>query len=120
VYAESGFPVDFQLKGTTAAEFHADHIRYDLWVRNFNLIVTRPRTAIPYYLFLVCFSSQEEDWIAVEDERLVLGASAFWWTSLGARSQNAASVRLRIPIGNRLTSSAIDDIMTKARAEYRL
>ena len=56
-YIETGFPVDFRVKGTTAAELNADHVRYDLRARNHDLIVTRPQFATPYYLFLVCFRS---------------------------------------------------------------
>jgi len=59
-YVESGFPVDFQLKGTTTAELDGDHIRYDLKARNHDLIVTRPHFATPYYLFLVCFQTGPE------------------------------------------------------------
>jgi len=118
-YFDSGFPVDFQLKGTSTAAIESDHVAYDLKARNFDLIVGRPRMAIPYYLFLICFPRNEQNWIAVEDQRLLLGASAFWWTDSGFRSQNERSVRLRIPIGNRLTISAIRAIVSKPKTEYK-
>src|SRR3972149_12331605 len=52
-FIESGFPADFQLKGTTSSEIRGGHISYDLKVRNYDLIVTRQQIATPYYLFLV-------------------------------------------------------------------
>ena len=55
-YHEYGYPIEFQLKGTTVAT-QQDIVRYDLNARNYNLVVTRGRLATPCYLFLVCFAS---------------------------------------------------------------
>lgn len=117
-YVESGFPVDFQLKGTAIAAAESEHVRYDLKVRNYDLIVTRPGTATPYYLFLVCFRSNQREWILVEDERLLLGASAFWWTASGQQTLNTTSVRLRIPAQNRLTLKAISDMLVASKERF--
>ncbi|MEA2883504.1 MAG: hypothetical protein QOH32_2760 [Bradyrhizobium sp.] len=51
-FFESGFPIDFQLKGTTTAATGGSNVIYDLKVRNHNLIVERNVSAAPYYLFL--------------------------------------------------------------------
>ena len=40
-FVESGFPVEFQLKGTTSASIRKTAIVYDLKVRNHDLIVFR-------------------------------------------------------------------------------
>jgi uncharacterized protein DUF4365 len=109
-YFETGYSVDFQLKGTTVADV-SNTVRYDLRVRNFNLIVTRPPQRIPYYLFLVCFGANLEEWGAMDDEGLMLLASAYWWTDFRTRSENMASVRIEIPIANRLTSNVIADML---------
>jgi|tagenome__1003787_1003787.scaffolds.fasta_scaffold20601170_2 hypothetical protein len=50
-FFESGFPVDFQLKGATTAAIQGNNVIYDLKVRNHNLIVERNVWAAPYYLF---------------------------------------------------------------------
>ena len=76
-YIESGFPVDFQLKGTTTVAPGDDVVKYNLNARNYNLIATRPLAATPYYLFLVCFGSEIESWVIEESDRLILNASAF-------------------------------------------
>jgi len=40
-FADAGLAVDFQLKGTTVAEFDNVHVEYVLRSRNYNLILVR-------------------------------------------------------------------------------
>src|SRR6267142_3101806 len=96
-YFETGFPIEFQLKGTTVGAVAADIVKYDLRARNYNSIVTRQKAAIPYYLFLVCFVRDPARWAVVDADTLVLNASAFWWTDSRNRTENVASVRIEIP-----------------------
>jgi len=117
-YIESGFPVDFQLKGTTTTEFATGHASYDLRARNYDLIVARAETATPYYLFLVCFESDAEKWVVQNTDSLVLRASAFWWTHFGPPTANTASVRVEIPIANRLTSGAIEGMLQASKERF--
>jgi hypothetical protein len=117
-YFETGYPVEFQLKGTTVATRLSTAIKYDLKARNYNLIVTRKQTATPYYLFLVCFGSDAKKWAVADAESLVLNASAFWWTGFGPRSENTASVRVEIPVANRLTFGAIEDFLRGSEARF--
>jgi len=117
-YFETGFPVEFQLKGTTVAVRGSNAIKYDWKARNHNLIVTRPKTATPYYLFLVCFDLDTATWALVDKERLVLNASAFWWTEFSKRADNASSVRIEIPAANRLTLDAIGAMLDASRARF--
>jgi hypothetical protein len=98
-FIPSGFPVDFQLKGTTVAPIQQERVRYDLKVRNYDLILSRPVLGTPYYLFLVSFSQEVEDWFALEPNELILRASAYWWTETGPRTTNSSTVRIAIPPG---------------------
>ena len=91
MYIESGFPVDFQLKGTSIATIDENIVKYDLKARNYDLIATRPVAATPYYLFLVCFGSDATGWLIEETGRLVLSASAFWWTLSSVPTNNTTS-----------------------------
>jgi len=116
-FFETGFPVEFQLKGTSIAVIERDLVRYDLRVRNYNLIVSRKPTATPYYLFLVCFGSNRSQWI-VADTALTLNASAFRWTASGPPSPNVASVRIEIPVVNRLTFDAITTMLKASEARF--
>ena len=116
-YFETGFPIEFQLKATTAA-LSSDTIKYDLRARNYNLIVSRPAIAIPYYLFLVCFDETAATLALVDDHRLVLNASAYWWTERGRRTENTATVRIQISLANRLTPDAIKTMLDRSEARF--
>jgi len=119
-YIESGFPVDFQLKGTTIAEFDEQYVRYDLKIRNHDLIVARDFAAVPYYLFLVCFSSSASDWLDEKFDGIFVRAIAFWWTEFAAPSGNKSSVRIHIPKQNRLTSEAIVGILEESKDRFEI
>ena len=117
-YVESGYPVDFQLKGTTTANIDGDAIIYDLNVRNFDLIVTRDELATPYHLFLVSFGPDSDQWMTHDPQFLTLNASAYWWSESGNRSPNSASVRVKIPTANTLASLAIRGMLDMARNRF--
>jgi len=117
-YGQSGFSVDYQLKGTTIAALERGTIKYDLRVRNYDAIVTRQSSETPFYLFLVCFASDPATWIVVSNESLVLNATAFWWTHSGARTGNTSTVRIEIPTANRLTARAIEDMLILSKNRF--
>lgn len=117
-FAESGYPVDFQLKGTTTAVLKGGDLVYDLKVRNYDLIVERGASAAPYYLFIVHFPVEADRWIVQSSERLILEASAYWWTETGQHSGNAASVRIHVPTGQTLTVSSLQGILEAAEQRF--
>jgi hypothetical protein len=117
-FAESGFPVDFQLKGTTTAISEGSEIAYDLKVRNYDLIVERELLAAPYYLFLVCFPADTGRWIVQTSEELILYASAYWWTGVGPPSSNSSTIRIRVPEAQSLSVRSLEEILQAARQRF--
>jgi len=117
-FVESGFPVDFQLKGTTTATRTGSSITYDLKVRNYDLIVERGLLAAPYYLFLVCFPANADRWIVQTSEELILSASAYWWTDVAQPSSNTSTVRINIPAAQRLSAKSLEDILRVAKQRF--
>jgi hypothetical protein len=107
-FIPSGFPIEFQLKGTTTAKIGDESVLFDLKVRNYDLVVTRQLWGAPLYLFLVCFDRDLGRWIAEGDEQLILRASAYWWLKSDVATMNRSSVRIELPVANRLTSRAIE------------
>jgi hypothetical protein len=117
-YFETGYPVEFQLKGTSVARVSRESIGFDLAVRNYNLIVSRKEMATPYYLFLVCFGPDVEEWADVGTDALRLNASAYWWRQAGPGSENARSVRIEIPASNRLTPRTVADMLRRSQEKF--
>ena len=117
-FVPSGFPVDFQLKGTTVASVREERVQYDLKVRNHDLIVGRPVQGTPYYLFLVSFEGALEEWFVLKPNELILRASAFWWTEVGPRTTNSSTVRIGIPAENRLTPGAIEGMLRASKERF--
>ena len=48
-YGQSGFSVDYQLKGTTIAALEGGAIKYDLKARSYDAIVTRQFSETPFF-----------------------------------------------------------------------
>jgi hypothetical protein len=117
-FVESVFPVEFQLKGTTSASVRKTVIVYDLKVRNHDLIVFREPFATPIYLFLVCFTTRDKHWIVQDTNQLTLNAQAYWWSSADNPTENAATVRIEIPIANRLTPAAIAAMLRSSKERF--
>jgi hypothetical protein len=119
-FVPDGFPVDFQLKGTTVGLVKKGHIAYDLKVRSYNLIVTRSFYATPLYLFLVCFDSRSESWIGIENDHLILRASAYWWRETSIQSRGSTTVRIRIPAEKVLTVEAVEGMLQTSKNRFSL
>ena len=117
-FIESGFPVDFQLKGTTIAALQGARVHYDLKVRNYDLIVSRPPLGTPYYLYLICFDGAPDEWFALGPSELILKASAYWWRQSGPRTSNSSTVRIHLPLENRLTPEAIEGMLRESKERF--
>lgn len=114
-FVPSGFPVDFQLKGTSTAVDEGAQVVYDLKARNFDQIVGRKPQEAPLYLFLICFSSKVDSWVTLDSKRLVLNASAFWWRERSNQTGNSSTVRLNIPAANRLNTDSMRRLLDSSR-----
>jgi hypothetical protein len=107
---ETDAVLDFQIKAAVIDSDKDAAIAFDLPVRNYNAIVTRRANRVPFFLFLVCFAV-DGDWLELGVDRLAVRASAFWWREDGPASANRQTVRIRVPIRNRLTPHAIEDML---------
>jgi uncharacterized protein DUF4365 len=113
-YIPSGFPVDFQLKGTTVAPVREGVSEG----QELRFIVEQHPLATPYYLFLVDFGNDPEMWFALRPDELILRASAFWWTNTGPKTSNSTTVRIDIPSENRLTPDAIREMLLASKERF--
>lgn len=111
VFKPIGANVDFQLKSTTAATVTATEVVYDLDARAYELLRRATRKA-PAYLVLLVLPADSGMWLGQDATRLEIRGGAFWLSLWRAPVvDNVSTVRVRIPIANVFTPSALCRIM---------
>jgi hypothetical protein len=114
-YVSDGFIVEYQLKATTGALLREDHVAYDLDARAYDMIATRSERAVPLFLFLVCFGSEQTDWMHIDPQQLTLRASGYWWRTKAPATANSTSVRIEVPRVNALSGLAVAALLQGAQ-----
>lgn len=114
--SESGFKIDFQLKSTVNIRVEDSEVIYSLNAKNYNDLV---ETAVgtPRILIVLALPQESDDWLSINEERLLLKKCA-WWCSLRGkeRTNNTASVNIHIPRDQILTVNEITRIMELVKA----
>lgn len=102
--AESGHPLDFQLKSTINWEIDNDLLIYDLEVIAYNDLIRRTEDphAIPFILIVFCMPDNSDIWLTCKDDELILRHCCYYHQVTGTLSTNTQSVRIKIPITQRL------------------
>lgn len=113
---DGGISTDWQLKGTSSPEYSADGstLYFDLDVRTYNLFVgARNSTG---YLGVVVVPKDDADWAAVSERELSLRYCGYWQKVTGmAPTNNMATVRIHLPLHQKLTVTGIKEIMWAER-----
>jgi hypothetical protein len=105
-YIDSGYSVDVQLKCTCEAQIirEGTEVRYDLEVKTYNDLVYRRNSGAltPLILVLLVLPDEPDQWLTVTAENMIVRRSAYWFMpALGAEAtENKATIRIHIPIGN--------------------
>ena len=106
--------MDVQLKATSKAVVRDDGLHYRLSQKNYNDL-RDPNRMVPLILVVVQLPRNEERWIDVKDDRMVLCRRA-WWASLrGASSTNQQSKTVVVPKDQRLDVDVLIGLMGRAR-----
>lgn len=106
--------LDIQLKATVLLEERGAHWRFRLPKRNYDLL--RERTMVPRVLVVLNLPEDEEHWLSVSPEQLVMRRCAYWVAITGApESGNTSTVTVSIPTANRLDVRALNNLMDWAR-----
>lgn len=107
--------LDIQLKATVRLVQDGGNWRFPLPKRNYDLL--RERTHIPRVLVVLDLPRDEERWLSVSAEQLVMRRCAYWVALTGApESGNEQTVTVSIPAVNRLDVPALKDLMARARS----
>ena len=117
-WAETGETVQIQLKATTVEgiEFEDEVLKYDLEVKNYNDLVARLGTNPPLYLALLVLPELEISWLELAVDQLLLRGNLYYFRPPegSAPSENAATVRIRIPLVNRVDLEFFDQACIEA------
>lgn len=111
-----GVQTDWQLKGTSSPKFSADRsvLFFDLDVRTYNLFIgVRNASA---YLGVVVMPPEPDNWLAHEDEHLLMRHCGYWQRISGmAPTTNDSKVRIHLPTNQRLCADDVQKIMSDER-----
>jgi hypothetical protein len=113
---DGGISTDWQLKGTSSPVWSGDRqtLYFDLDVRTYNLFIgDRNATA---YLGVVVMPKDDVMWADVSDKELRLRHCGYWQKVTGmAPTKNTGTVRIHLPITQRLDVGGIRQIMMAER-----
>lgn len=115
---ESGFSIDFQLKATKNLMMENDIVKYDLDAETYNYLVNRantPRTT-PAILIILSLPKDEQNWLTLSEEELILRRCCYWIALEGAVTDNSSSKRIEIPKANLLTPDLVNELLCKIEA----
>ena len=117
-----GFTLDIQLKATINWSIKGDYVIYDLKAKTFNDLVDRynePR-ATPLVLVVLCLPENENDWLYVSHEQLILRRCCYWCRVGSERTANTETHRIEIPLRNILDCTTVLTLLNKIAKGERL
>ena len=117
-HAETGFPVDFQMKSTIHWRQEKAHIVYDLDAKTYNDLVGRDPIAVPCVLILLCLPQNGSDWLSCSESEMILRNCCYWIKLEGQSTSNKGTKRIRIPRTNILSADGIREILKAERARW--
>lgn len=113
---DGGISTDWQLKGTSSPVWSSDGktLYFDLDVRTYNLL-TGDRNSSGY-LGVVVVPDDDAQWAAVSDQELLLRHCGYWQKITGLpATRNTSTIRIHLPITQKLTVAQIQEIMSAER-----
>ncbi len=116
-YNETGFGIDFQVKASVNVQNKKGYIVYDLEVKNY-LDLIKTNIGSPRMLILYSMPRERNEWVHIDEDRLVLKKCA-WWCSLKGLPAvvNRERVRIRIPDNQILTSDELVRLMKNVKTK---
>ena len=107
--------LELQLKATiNLRQADAESFSFDLPVHNYNLL--RKPTPTPQLLVVLDLPRDEQQWLTITEDELIIRHRAYWLNLLGAeKTANRASVTVPIPRENRFDVQGLQDLMAQSR-----
>lgn len=111
-YVESGIALDFQLKASKRCVDDGNFIKYDFDADTYNYLRTRTdqKHTTPVVLLLLVLPQDENEWLNVSQEALILKKACYWAKITGNFTQNSSTTRIEIPKSQLFDVSAVTEI----------
>lgn len=112
---DSGIVIDVQLKATTRWILQDNFVLYDVEAQTFNDLANRfqEERATEMILAVLCLPQDENDWLSITEEQLILKKCCYWCKITDQPTDNTASKRIKIPKGNLLSPEAVIELLEK-------
>lgn len=110
--------LDLQVKATTGLRKPKDgFLGYKLKVRNYNLL--RQETQTPRLLVILDMPSDDERWMKITKNKLILRHRAYWLSLIGCNpTKNKYSITVKIPVDNLFNVSSVRKLMEQSMKGY--
>ena len=107
--------LELQLKATVnLRQADAESFSFDLPVHNYKLL--RKPTQTPQLLVVLDLPRDEQQWLTITDDELVIRHRAYWLNLRGReKTDNRESVTVAIPQANLFDVAGLQDLMERSR-----
>ncbi len=114
-YYPDGAQIEFQAKSTSTFVIEEEVLIYDLEAKNYrDLILTD--IAWPRILIVYLLPSDQEQWMTINDDDIIMRYGAYWYSLRGLEDRdNISTVRVRIPLTNKLTPDELKRLFDLTR-----
>ena len=109
-FSNTGWTFHCQLKATINWIEQEDHIAYDMDPDAYNKLVTWEGNS-PCLLILLRLPSNEQEWLNLDEESLILKNCCYYKHLIGSRTDNTSSIRIRIPRNQLFTPEAVNFLL---------
>jgi hypothetical protein len=112
--------IDVQLKATSTDCVKANHIAFDLDVATYDELRSA-HVQSPQLLVILVLPEDAAEWLALDEESLVLKRCAYWHNLQGQPAvSNRGTIRVYLPRSNIFAPEALRSLMERADAHARM
>jgi hypothetical protein len=104
--------IEIQLKASLTIQINEGKFHFQLDKKNYEDL--RAETALPRLLVFLNLPSQEDEWLTVTPDELILRRAAYYLSLSGAEVITSNSKVVHIPVSNHMTVDSLKNLMLKA------
>lgn len=116
---EGSVGIAMQLKATVSLRgpLGDGNYRYDVPIKNYRRLIRRSQT--PTYLLVLALPTDENEWLHLSTDQLVLRRCAYWLSLEEMEERdNSSTVTVSIPPANRFDADALRNLIEQSRQGF--